>query len=310
MRVGVGRGIHEVDGVGHAVFHRELHRVEVVAEGAAERQRVFRHPLDERRRVLRRVLHVALVERRPRVVGHHVHLLLADHVAAEVLVELHRRLQGHAERARLVVGGEELLARLHLEDVAPATAVERLEEGGEADVLEHLIPVERIHQVPHRLVGRARRMFLVRQHHRVRHRHAQPLAERVVEELVVGARPERVADDVGAVEGRRLEPGPVERDVVRDAVDDDTVGARPLHFHAADLDELGGDPGDAHGVDALDERAGKDIFHAEQDADGGHGGYSGGLSLSAAGYWANACNGRATGRPPRGGMRDGGHFCR
>ena len=31
--IGVGRRVHEVDGVGHAVLDRELHGVEVVAEG-------------------------------------------------------------------------------------------------------------------------------------------------------------------------------------------------------------------------------------------------------------------------------------
>ena len=50
---GVRRGIHEVDGVRNAVLHRELHRVQVVAERAAERQRsrcTMRSPQRGRRR--------------------------------------------------------------------------------------------------------------------------------------------------------------------------------------------------------------------------------------------------------------------
>ena len=46
VQVGVGRGIHEVDGVRNAVLDRELDGVQVVAERAAQRERVA---LDARR---------------------------------------------------------------------------------------------------------------------------------------------------------------------------------------------------------------------------------------------------------------------
>ena len=47
MEVGVGSGVHEVDGVGDAVFDSEFDSIEVVAERSAERQRIF---LNTRRR--------------------------------------------------------------------------------------------------------------------------------------------------------------------------------------------------------------------------------------------------------------------
>ena len=43
------------------------------------------------------------------IVSHHVHVMLVDYVAAEVLLKLHAALKGHAQVAALVVGGEEFL---------------------------------------------------------------------------------------------------------------------------------------------------------------------------------------------------------
>ena len=67
---------------------------------------------------------------------------LADDVAAEVLLEVDCGLEGHAEVAGLVVGVEELVAIVDVEDVAPAAAVVGFEEGGKADVVEDAVPVE------------------------------------------------------------------------------------------------------------------------------------------------------------------------
>ena len=44
---GIGGGIHEIDRIRDAVLHRELHRIQVVAQGAAERQRIAHDPLAE-----------------------------------------------------------------------------------------------------------------------------------------------------------------------------------------------------------------------------------------------------------------------
>ena len=104
VEVGVGGGVHEVDGVGDAVFDGELDGVEVVAESLAEREGVLFDALQELLVVLRRVEDVAVLVRAARVVGHDVDLGLADDVAAEVLLEVDCGLEGHAEVAGLVVG--------------------------------------------------------------------------------------------------------------------------------------------------------------------------------------------------------------
>ena len=74
MEVGVGSGVHEVDGVGDAVFDSEFDSIEVVAERSAEGQRIFLNTRQESRIVGGRVLHVALVVWLARVVGHDVDL--------------------------------------------------------------------------------------------------------------------------------------------------------------------------------------------------------------------------------------------
>ena len=61
-----------------------------------------------------------LVERRARIVRHHVHLVLSDHVAAEVFLEVDCGLEGHAEITSVVVGVEELVAIMNVVDVSPA----------------------------------------------------------------------------------------------------------------------------------------------------------------------------------------------
>src|SRR5687768_15228936 len=49
VQVGIGRGVHEVDGVRHAVLDGELHGVEVVAERLAQRDRVALDALEQAR---------------------------------------------------------------------------------------------------------------------------------------------------------------------------------------------------------------------------------------------------------------------
>jgi hypothetical protein len=126
----VGRGIHEVDGVRHAVFHREFHGIEVVAERPAKRERVGHHALPQLRRRRRIAGHVAQMMRRAGVVAHDVDVLPVDRVAAEILLEFHAGLQRHAQVAALVVGGEQLFGRVHLRDVLPSAAIVRLQERG------------------------------------------------------------------------------------------------------------------------------------------------------------------------------------
>ena len=106
VEVGVGCGVHEVDGVGDAVFYSKFDGVEVVAECAAELERILFYAVEEFLVVGGRILHVAFVVRFARVVGHDVDLALADDVAAEVLVEVDGFLIEHAEVARLIVGAK------------------------------------------------------------------------------------------------------------------------------------------------------------------------------------------------------------
>ena len=64
-----------------------------------------------------------------------------------------------------------------------------------------------------------------------------------------------------------LQKGAVERDVVRDAVDDHRVAGRTVQLHGAGLDKLGLNAIDVARVDVLHQRAGKAVLHAEQNAD-------------------------------------------
>ena len=290
MQVGIRGRVHEINRVRHAVFDGELDRVQVVAQRAAQHLRVARDPRQQLARIVRRRSHVALVERRARIVGHDVDLLLAHHVAAEVLLEVHRPLQRHAQRARLVVGVEELLAGVDLVDVAPAAAIERFEERGEADVPEDRVPVERVVQVAHRPLGRAGGMFLVRQQHRRRDGDPQLGGQRVVEELVVGAPPERVVDDLRAAQRAVFQPRAIERDVVRNAIDDHVVAARLGHPHVADLHELRHKARHAHAVDALDQGGGEGVLHPEQDANFFHKLRGSGIGIGDQGSGPEECS--------------------
>ena len=114
-------------------------------------------------------------------------------------------------------------------------------------------------------------MPLMRQKHRTRNGDTDLTRQRVVEKLIVGAPPEGIVDDDGAAEDRVLQPRPVERDVLRDAVDDDAISGRLGHAHRADPDMLGHHPWNGARVDAIHQRRGKRVFHAIKNADLFHG---------------------------------------
>ena len=84
MDIGVGCGVHEVDGVGDSVFDRELDGVEIVAECFAEGERVAFDAGEQSRIVGWRIEDVSLCVGAAWVVGHNADLLLADDVAAEI----------------------------------------------------------------------------------------------------------------------------------------------------------------------------------------------------------------------------------
>ena len=265
MQVRIRRGVHEVDRIGHAILHRELDRIQVVPQSLAQRQRVLLHALQQLRAILRRVVYIPLRVRPARVVRHDVYLRLPHDIAAEVLRKLHRRLQRHAQVPRLVVRIEELIRIVDVEDIAPTAAIVRLQERRKLHILEDALPVQRILQVPQRLRADLRRKELMWQQHRPRHRHAQLLRQRVVEELVVRRPPERVVDHLRAVQNRILQIRPIERQIVRDPIYDHRVARGLAQLHPAQRDELRLHPLHVHRVDPLDQRARKRVLHPEQD---------------------------------------------
>ena len=151
--------------------------------------------------------------------------------------------------------------------LAPAAAIHRLHEPMLAHVSKHALPVQRIFKVAHRAVGRPLGMLLVRQNHRCRHRHAQLLGQRVVEELVVRRPPERVVDYHRPVQRRMLQIGAIKRNVVRDAVHNHRVIRRLVQPHRPCLHKLRMNSIEVPRIDVLHQRAGKAVFHPEQNAD-------------------------------------------
>src|SRR5256885_1194824 len=135
MHIGIWRGIHEVNGVWHAIFHGKLHGVEVVAQRAAEGKRILFDASEQSGVDRRGILNVALMEGHARIVLHDVHALLTDYVTPKVFLEVYGALQGHAEVARLVVSPKKLLGRADLVNVFPSAAVEGLEKRGKTDVI-------------------------------------------------------------------------------------------------------------------------------------------------------------------------------
>src|SRR5262245_18923957 len=114
-------------------------------------------------------------------------------------------------------------------------------------------------------------MLLVRQENRPRHRHARRLRDDVVEELVVGAPPEGVVDHLRPGDGRRLQPGAVERHLVADAIEDDVVARDAILPEGAETHRLGGDAPLAAAVDLRGQGRRKGALLPEQDAHGpGH----------------------------------------
>ena len=271
VHVGVRHGIHEVDGVGSSVFHRKLDAVQVVAKRAAKLERIFFHLPVEQAGVQssgpRGVFQVALGVRPARIVGHDADSLLPNYKTAKIFGELDRLLKDHAQVAGLVEGAEELVAAAHLVHVAPASAIDGLEETVLADGGKHAIPVEGKLEVAHRLVGCSVGKLLMREKHGGRHGHAEIAGQRIVEKLVVGRSPEGIVDDRRAVKRRVLEIRAIKRDIVGDAIEDDRVVRRLIERDSAGEDELGLDAGGIASVNSLDQRARKTVLHAEQDAD-------------------------------------------
>jgi hypothetical protein len=89
----------------------------------------------------------------------------------------------------------------------------------------------------------------------------------VVEELVVGRPPDRVVHDAHARARGALQVRPIERDFVTDAVEDEVVLEDAVILDVRDLHRHGQDAVAAARVDRVDQRPGKRVLHAEQQAD-------------------------------------------
>jgi len=196
VEVGVGGGVHEVDGVGDAVFAGELYGVEVVAERFAEGQGIFFYSLQQLLVVLGSVEHIAVRMWAARIVGHDADFGLADDVAAEVFLEVNCGLEGHAEIAGVVVGVEELVAVVDVIDVAPAAAVVGFEKGGKADVVEDAVPVEGKLEVAQGALINLRGEFFVGEENGLGDGDAEFGGKGEVEKFVVGGPPEGIVDDL------------------------------------------------------------------------------------------------------------------
>src|SRR5580704_14510473 len=109
-------------------------------------------------------------------------------------------------------------------------------------------------------------MLVMRQDHGRRDSHAELTRQRVIEKLVVGGPPEWIVDDDRASKRSILEKSAVERDILRDAVDDHAISTGIRHLDAAHLDELGGHAINPHAVDLLHQRGWEGVFHAKDDS--------------------------------------------
>src|SRR5262249_1391874 len=119
---------------------------------------------------------------------------------------------------------QKLLEVVHAMHVLPAAAVGRLQDRRKSDVARERLPIERELQVAERPLGvDAFHVRFLWEHDGARNRDADARGERVAEKLVVRAPPEWVVDDVRAGQRRRFQKETVERHLVAQPVDDDTV---------------------------------------------------------------------------------------
>src|SRR5450432_3419705 len=262
----VRRRIQKVNRIRHSTLHSKFHGIQVVPQSPAQRQRVLHHPLLQLRSRGRRVsLHVPLVVRRPRIVLHDVHFFLPHHVAPVVLLKLHAMLQRHAQPPRLVVVMKKFLRRMHVIHMLPPAARIRFQESREADVVKQFLPVQRKHQIPHRLVRRPLGMLVVRQNHGRRNGHTHLVRHRVIKKLVVRRPPKRIVDDDRAVQRRILQISPIELNILRNSVDDHRILLRLIHPNPANLHKLRLHAVHLHRVNLLDQRRRKRVLHPKQN---------------------------------------------
>ena len=130
---------------------------------------------------------------------------------------------------------------MQLVDIFPAAAGEGFEKSRPADVGENRFPIERVGEVAKGLVARVRRQCVGGQEDGLWHRHADLGRERIVEKLLVGAPPKRIVDHRTAGQRFVLEPGAIERHVLRNTIDHHIVAAGFALDDFVDPDRLGHD---------------------------------------------------------------------
>ena len=81
------------------------------------------------------------------------------------MIILDALLQGHAQRAGLVVFLKKLLDRVYLRNILPAAAVERLQKRRQPDVIDNALPVDGKREVPQTLADDAFDVIFLRQQH-------------------------------------------------------------------------------------------------------------------------------------------------
>src|SRR5262245_23772759 len=100
------------------------------------------------------------MKRIPWLVRHDPDMALVNRIAAEIHIEFDLLLQHHHQLSGIVVCAEEFLAIVQSIDVLPAPTCKRFEERWPAYVIENPFPIERIAEIPKRLVVRIWRRLI------------------------------------------------------------------------------------------------------------------------------------------------------
>ena len=148
----------------------------------------------------------------------------------------------------------------------PATTSVGFHEGGEADVVEHALPVQRGGEVGEAFVGSIVRLLVAGQEYGFRDGYAGgAYAQDVVEKLLVSAPPKGVVDDGRSGGGGVLKHGAVEGYVLADAVNNHRVAwVQPLAY-LVNLYGFGRDAVDVLVVNALNDGGRKTAFATVED---------------------------------------------
>ncbi len=85
------------------------------------------------------------------IVLHNVYLLLPYTVTTDILLKLNTFLQRHHQIFGLMIEVKEVSFVVDLIHMLPSSSTMWFEESREADVVEHLLPVERVPKIAHGL---------------------------------------------------------------------------------------------------------------------------------------------------------------